>query len=1196
MITAGRSEPAKEVIHYPRNPYRAAGTFAGVSYTERDADEQLRTAIERNQRYPYILAPRQSGKSSLIRHTMIVLDPSIYRCVFVDLSVFPKKSLENYDRFLDELITTCAHRLQVARETLTTGDFTAALKVILRFCKEHIVVFIDEIDVLSTVEFKDAFFSLIRSVYNERAWQHELTRIQFVLSGTVHQTQLIGDPFRSPFNVGVAIKLSDLTLEQVRRITSHLQAGGARLAPQVEDIIYHYTSGSVYLTQLILEKLWEHYIAQPQKEIARTDVDAIVDTIVAESSHNIHCTNIYSAMTGAPVIWQAFAKMSAGYPVGRTAHEALQLIGIIGDNSLFQNAIYERVFGGGGPLCVRGPEFNMREVYLTVTQGRKTHVVFWTEQGQAMYALRTGALTADELELPDGVLALDRCVVRFHDTTPPATIVTLKVDNTAKYGRGVITANITVWPEFREGAQRSLVLDGRLDALVVLCDDNARPQGGDLAIYDGQAPALRQIHLYTPIIRSIVGGVLSANVAGVRAELRVIIQPEDAEPIERFLTLFMPVELEKLPHRNWLCIDFGTSAVAAAVGAGREVKFLNLQRVAEDGDAEFKQGRNLADYDPANLEFGTAFLPSYVLCDADHRQGEARNPHAKPGYPSYRPASRRPGDASFLSLPASHHELIASPERVIYSLKSWLGMPTSDILLGDEIEMEDTADGIVKKSRRLPLSETVQSGFAALLEAYVLDREFQAGQVVVCHSNTFTPFHRERLRRIVCNAVMERLDIPLAERVHLLSESDAVAYYYCMQRREQTEPPRGVERLLVYDIGAGTLDLSVIRIEWQQGMSVYPKSWAVESRLGVPVAGNYLDEILARLIHETLAGGTLNWEHFEYAFPIVARHLQRGEEREHRSAIYALWMAIQEAKQGRPGQSDPWRGEEPFRVAISELLSGASTVVRSRILTHGDLDQYTRPPGAHETGVWYRGDLGGRLYLSIPAAQVHGYGPMEEYLDFVTSDVIDATLFAADLEAKDVDTVLVSGRGALWPGLRARIWQQFPYASRPDLSGEERGNSMKEAVVRGAIAWQELAPWVVQFQEPPAPRLGVLLENEYKLIPEEEWTSDRPISLVANTAFRLVQVADKKAQPRYDAHSLRRHFYIDVGGERFHRDTFWKDDPHLYITKRVVDGHLLISLKNSDGFGMEISTVGWSVHGTIRPPWPIGQTLLDPSG
>jgi predicted AAA+ superfamily ATPase len=66
------------------NPYRAAGTFAGPSYTERKADKDLIRAIQQNQRFPYVLAPRQSGKSSLITHARGKLSPPEYRTAFID--------------------------------------------------------------------------------------------------------------------------------------------------------------------------------------------------------------------------------------------------------------------------------------------------------------------------------------------------------------------------------------------------------------------------------------------------------------------------------------------------------------------------------------------------------------------------------------------------------------------------------------------------------------------------------------------------------------------------------------------------------------------------------------------------------------------------------------------------------------------------------------------------------------------------------------------------------------------------------------------------------------------------------------------------------------------------------------------------------------------------------------------------------
>jgi formylglycine-generating enzyme required for sulfatase activity len=351
------------------NPYRAAGTFTGLSYIEREADKQLRTTIDQNQRYPYLLAPRQSGKSSLILHTIKILNPEVYRCAFIDLSTLPNKALDDYDIFLNEFITTCARSLGVMEKVSTYREFPKFIDIILKNFKERIVIFIDEIDTISNATFNDPFLSLIRSIYNQRASKYELTRIQFILSGATQPTHLITDPFRSPFNVGVAIKLSDLTLAQISSIASHLQEGGTRLTLDTVHRIYDHTHGSVYLTQLILENLWERRMLSPSGEITPEDVDAVVESVIAEAADNMHFTYMYKTIIGTPTVQQAFAAMLAGQHIDGDILETLRLIGIVGDKYSFRNALYERVFGAGGPLDVISPRVTEKPWSLGLALG-----------------------------------------------------------------------------------------------------------------------------------------------------------------------------------------------------------------------------------------------------------------------------------------------------------------------------------------------------------------------------------------------------------------------------------------------------------------------------------------------------------------------------------------------------------------------------------------------------------------------------------------------------------------------------------------------------------------------------------------------------------------------------------------------------------------------------------------------------------
>jgi hypothetical protein len=77
-------------------PYRAAGTFTGEAYVERKADRALAREIRGNQRFPYVVAPRQSGKSSLLVRTLEALPAKECRGALVDLSPLP---LDDYEKF-----------------------------------------------------------------------------------------------------------------------------------------------------------------------------------------------------------------------------------------------------------------------------------------------------------------------------------------------------------------------------------------------------------------------------------------------------------------------------------------------------------------------------------------------------------------------------------------------------------------------------------------------------------------------------------------------------------------------------------------------------------------------------------------------------------------------------------------------------------------------------------------------------------------------------------------------------------------------------------------------------------------------------------------------------------------------------------------------------------------------------------------
>ena len=170
------------------NPYRAAGAFSGKAYIRREADAQLIEQIEDNQYYPYFAAPRQSGKSSLLLRTMAALDPKKYRCALVDLSPFVVAS---YDDFWRQFLHEVARSANFDPAPIGQEDPRDVLLLWLRGCRQRLIVFMDEIDVLLNVDFREQIFSKFRTFFNLRARLDtaDLQRLKFVLAWAAHSSR-----------------------------------------------------------------------------------------------------------------------------------------------------------------------------------------------------------------------------------------------------------------------------------------------------------------------------------------------------------------------------------------------------------------------------------------------------------------------------------------------------------------------------------------------------------------------------------------------------------------------------------------------------------------------------------------------------------------------------------------------------------------------------------------------------------------------------------------------------------------------------------------------------------------------------------------------------------------------------------------------------------------------------------------------
>lgn len=329
----------------PEIPYRAAGTFTGEAYVERKADRALAREIRGNQRFPYIVAPRQSGKSSLLVRTLDALDPKEYRGVLVDLSPLPQGDYEDFwRRFLLEVARSGKLSTALVDPKEPEDTFRGWLAEI----PGRLVVFVDEIDALIGAPFRDLFFSKVRSLFNQRARDKELRRLQFVLAGAAHPSRLIQDQMRSPFNVGVEIALEELSVDQVRALAAHLESAGKAIDGDVGAAIHAATSGLPFLCQLVLERLW--LLAEEKTGIGVEDVEAVVSEIVDAAPRDIHFSNIYEIVANDPRLLEDLGRLLQGKPILQDRARELRLSGLTDGRGPFLNVMYRRVFGRGGSL------------------------------------------------------------------------------------------------------------------------------------------------------------------------------------------------------------------------------------------------------------------------------------------------------------------------------------------------------------------------------------------------------------------------------------------------------------------------------------------------------------------------------------------------------------------------------------------------------------------------------------------------------------------------------------------------------------------------------------------------------------------------------------------------------------------------------------------------------------------------------
>lgn len=247
--------------------YVTGGTLRhdAPSYVERRADSDLCEGLLQGE-FCYVLTSRQMGKSSLMVRAVKRLREAGVAVAVLDLTAIGQNL--TLEQWYDGLISRLGQQLDLEDDLLDFWEqhpewgplqrwVTAIEKVVLERLACKVVIFVDEIDIVRSLQFStDEFFAAIREFYNRRSREAAFNRLAFGLLGVATPTDLIRDTRMTPFNIGRRIELNDFTTLEAAPLARGL-SGDESIARDLLGRVLHWTGGHPYLTQRLCRALAE---------------------------------------------------------------------------------------------------------------------------------------------------------------------------------------------------------------------------------------------------------------------------------------------------------------------------------------------------------------------------------------------------------------------------------------------------------------------------------------------------------------------------------------------------------------------------------------------------------------------------------------------------------------------------------------------------------------------------------------------------------------------------------------------------------------------------------------------------------------------------------------------------------------------------------------------------------------------------